>query len=249
MKGLISPPPKVLLADIQHLNQLAYRGDYPLIKISFNCFKNVCDHYQLLPIGSAFGFDCGPKVLSKTPFSIDEISEKRIAIPGEETTAHLLIKKFLPMISKKKFCLYHEVIDLINHGSVDCGVVIHETCFTYSSMQLFEITDLGKLWYQRFQLPLPLGGLAIHHTCPDKENIIKILRQSLAYAHRNFFSIQPFILKYSQEKNPNVIENHIKTYVTEETENLSEVGFKAIETLLEICLEKYLYLPQRLKHT
>lgn len=245
--GLVADSPDVMFADIQQLNELAHEGNYPLIKLSFNCFKEVCETYQLLPIGAALGFNCGPKIIAKTPLSPKELPKKRIAIPGKETTAHLLLEKLLPPIEDKYFCLYNEVADLIAQDVVDCGLIIHETRFTFSSLGLFEILDLGELWHERFQSPLPLGCLAIHRDYPDKENVLHTLQDSLAYAYAHPDASRHFILKHSQEKNPVVVKRHIETYVNEETAFLSKNGFKAIETLTGLCLQNSLYLPKAQK--
>ncbi len=242
--GRVATPPQVTFADIEQLNTLALEGKYPLIKLSFNCFREVCETYQLLPIGSALGMHCGPIIIAKTPFSLQELSKKRIAIPGKRTTANLLLEKLLPPIEHKHFCLYHEVADLIENDIVDCGLIIHETRFTYASRGFFEIIDLGEMWHERYQLPLPLGCLAIRRDYPHKEEILQTLQDSLAYAKANPSESHSFILEKSQEKQVEIVKQHIATYVNSETENLSERGLKAIETL---CLENLLYSPNLLK--
>jgi len=245
--GLVRKPPEVTFADIQQLNELAFQGDFPLIKISFNCFKHVFDTYQLLPVGSALGFHCGPKIIAKTPFPIEELTQKRIAIPGKETTAHLLLEKLLPNPEAKHFCLYHEVAPLIEQGVVDCGLIIHETRFTYASMGFSEIIDLGKMWHERFHLPLPLGGIAIRRDCPYKEDILQTLQQSLRHARTHPEASHSFILEHAQEKRVDVVEQHIATYVNKESEWLSEKGLRAIETLTGLCPEDLLFLPRKVK--
>ncbi len=246
--GLVGVPPKeVLFADIEKLNTLAHQGTYPLIKLSFPCFAAVSDTYQLLPIGSALGFHCGPKIISKIPFSLEELSDKRIAIPGKETTAHFLLNQLAPSPREKHFCLYHEVLDLIESGEVDCGVIIHETRFTFAQKGFSEVIDLGEEWHRRFELPLPLGGLAVRRDYPYKNQLLKKLRASLAFAHSSPDASRTFILQHSQEKDPKVVQQHISTYVNTETEYLSPIGIKAIETLTGLCLKDSLYLPKEQK--
>ena len=245
--GLVGEPPEVTFADIQHLNELAYEGRHPLIKISFNCLKNVCGAYQLLPTGSALGFHCGPKIIAKAPFPIDELPQKRIAVPGKETTANLLLDKLAPPPQAKHYCLYNEVAGLIENEVVDCGVIIHESRFTFASLGFQEIVDLGELWHARFQLPLPLGCLAIRRDYPDKEEVVDTLRKSLRYARAHPHESRDFILHHSQEKDSEVVYRHIETYVNEETECLSIKGLEAIENLTGICLKNCLYSPKEAK--
>lgn len=243
--GLCGEPPEVFFADIQTLNELALSGLFPLIKLSFGCFKRVVNHYQLLPIGSALGFNCGPKIISKTHFSVEKLSEMRVAIPGKDTTAHLLLNHLLPPPKEKKYCLYHEVAQLIDKNEVDCGLIIHETRFTFAAKGFIEIIDLGELWQDRYQLPLPLGGLAIHKDFPNKEEVVSLIEKSLDQANTHPDLSRNFILKYSQEKNPEIVDRHIETYVNEETKRISRNGILAIETLTNLCLKDLLFLPKR----
>ncbi|MFZ0564690.1 MAG: 1,4-dihydroxy-6-naphthoate synthase [Chlamydiales bacterium] len=228
--------PKVSYADIQQLNQWAYEGNFPLIKLSFNCFGKVVNHYQLLPIGNALGFNCGPKIISKSPFPIEEIHEKRVAIPGKDTTAHLLFERLIGQVKEKRFCLYHEIESLINNQTVDAGVIIHETRFTFKQAGFVEIADLGTLWHKQFQLPLPLGGLAIRRDLSHslKDLIIRTLQDSLRFALFHPEKSLSFILSHSQEKDPHVVSQHIQTYVNAETKALSSKGKRAIELLLNL---------------
>ncbi len=243
--GLVGTPPEVTFADIQELNKLSTTGLYPLIKMSYACLDSVSDTYQLLPVGSALGYHCGPKIISKKPFSIEALSEMRIAIPGERTTAHLLLNKLLPTPKEKVFCLYHEVADLINKGRVDCGLIIHESRFTFVTQGFCEIVDLGEVWHAQHGLPLPLGCLVIRRDFAEKDLVIETLQRSLAYARAHPEASTAFILEHAQEKESSIVQAHIKTYVNEESEYLSEKGIQAIEKLTGLCLKNLLYLPKK----
>lgn len=228
-------PPDAVFADIQKLNESALTDTFSLIKLSFHSLSRLWHAYQLLPVGSALGNHCGPKIISKMPFSLEELPTKTIAVPGEGTTAHLLLERLLPPAKKKVFCLYHEIVSLVDQGIADCGVIIHESRFTFQTLGFVEIADLGEMWYEETLAPLPLGGLAISRRVPDatKKRIVAILRESLRYAQVNPQSSLPFILHHSQEKEEISVRKHIATYVTEETDQLSTMGIKAIETLLD----------------
>jgi 1,4-dihydroxy-6-naphthoate synthase len=236
-------PIEPLYADIEQLNQWALAATFPLIKLSFPCFAKVLHAYELLPVGLALGFNCGPKIVAKTFFPYKELSSKRIAIPGKETTAHLLLSKLPSQPKNKLFCLYHEVISLVQKGVVDCGLIIHESRFTFQQAQLVEIADLGEIWHAQTKAPLPLGGLAIAREIAEatKQQIITHLRTSLRYADSNWREVLPFVLKHSQEKDPLIVRKHIDTYVNEETFQLSPSGIKAIETLLTRPAKEWLY--------
>jgi len=226
--------PQVSFADIQQLNMWALQKRFPLIKLSFHCFRECLADYSLLPVGAALGKGCGPKIIAKTPFLLDELPSKKIAIPGENTTAHFLLKHLLPNPKEKRFCLYHEISTLLDQGIVDCGLIIHESRFTFESQGFHEIIDLGTLWEKRYQLPLPLGGLALRNDVDVTlgKQIVRILRESLEKAWKFPEESKEFVIHQAQEKNWDVIRQHIDLYVTKESHSLSPEGKEAIEILL-----------------
>ncbi len=226
---------------------MGFKKAFPLIKLSFHCFAKVIEHYQILPIGSALGFNCGPKIIAKKHFPLAQLSEKRVALPGKETTAHLLLNRLQLAPKEKVFCLYHEIATLVETGEVDCGLIIHESRFTFQQKGFVEIADLGELWHTQTEAPLPLGGLAIARHTPDliKQQVVSILRESLKHARSNPKCGLPFILGKSQEKELSVVEQHIATYVNRETEELSPTGVGAIERLLGCdSSHDWLYSPR-----
>lgn len=238
-------PAQAVFADIEQLNAWALKGAFPLIKLSFSCFKKVVQNYQLLPIGAALGFYCGPKIIAKHSFPLSELHQKKIAIPGRETTAHFLLSRLQLPVKEKVFCLYHEIASLIRSERVECGLIIHESRFTFQEAGFVEIADLGEMWHEETHLPLPLGGLAVARALPDaaKQQIASILHDSLKHARLHPEMPLPFIVSHAQEKNLEVVRKHIDTYVTEETGGLSTEGIYAIETLLEDQLPKdWLYV-------
>ncbi len=221
-------------ADIDQLNRWAMAQQFPLIKVSFPCFAKIIDHYELLPVGVALGHRCGPKLVATSYFATDQLPHKSVAIPGNETTAHLLLNRLLPSPKEKCFLPYHTIPSQIKNGIVDCGLVIHESRFTYQKEGLVEIADLGELWHLKSQAPLPLGGLVIARNLPPsiKNKVVDTLRHSLQHAANHRGEQINFMLQYSQEKDPEIIWKHVDTYVTTETASLSQRGIEAIETLI-----------------
>ncbi len=222
--------PKVSFADIDQLNSWAMEKKFPLIKASFYCMAKLQDDYELLTVGAALGFGCGPKIVSLKPSSLSEISNMRIAIPGKLTTAHLLLQTFAPPPKEKVFCTYDKIGPLLKQGSVDAGLIIHESRFTFQKEGFYEIADLGELWERATALPLPLGGLALSRELPSSQ-VCTILQQSYDFAKEFPEAIKEEILHYSQEKDLSVVKAHIDLYVNEETRSLSSLGKKAIEEL------------------
>ncbi|QVE48927.1 1,4-dihydroxy-6-naphthoate synthase [Chlamydia crocodili] len=218
---------QITIADIATLNELALQHRFSLIKISAALFPKVADNYTLMEVGTIIGYGVGPLVLASDPIA----PLKSIATPGETTTAHLLCKIFYPdakLIPMK----YSEILASILRNDVNAGVIIHEERFSYNS-QLFLRADLGKLWEERTQLPLPLGCLVVSKTVP--QTVIDILtlalRKSLFLALKDPEGSENKALEYSRNKDTTVIRKFIDTYVNDETLVLSNSGKKSLYTL------------------
>lgn len=230
--GIVALPPIAHFADIDELNLLATEHAFPLIKVSIGHLPTLLDRYELLDVGVACGENHGPKLISREPFGLERLCEKRVAIPGLNTTAHLLLKLFFPEVQNKVVCRYDAMTTLLRQGIVDAALIIHETRFTFSKEGFYEIADLGEHWKREFNLPLPLGGIVIDKRALDKEAMTEILRASLHFARKNPEKTLQFVLEKSQEKDPEVVQKHIDLYVTKETERLSREGKEAIQRLI-----------------
>lgn len=234
-----------VLGDIQHLNEWAVAGRYPVTKLSFSCLGRVLDDYVLLPAGAALGRGCGPKIISNEPFDLADLPNKRIAIPGRDTTAYLLLCILFGVPSTPVFCTYDEITTLLQHDAVDCGLIIHETRFTFAAAGFVEIADLGELWERQHNLPLPLGGIAAKRCLGIDylEAITRAVQQSIAFARRQPDACTAYILDNSQEKQQDVVDQHIALYVNDDSVELSPQGVEAIDTLLTLARDKQL-LPK-----
>src|SRR5512138_2770515 len=84
------------MEDVESLNHLAFTGGTDLIKVSYHAWLSLRDQYSLLNSGSALGFGNGPLLISLSERSLNEIPRLKIAIPGEYTTANLLMKVAFP---------------------------------------------------------------------------------------------------------------------------------------------------------
>lgn len=221
------------LADIEQLNRWAEERRFPLTKVSFGVFPKLQPDYLLLPVGAALGFGCGPLLIAKEPQEAKYLLQKPMAIPGGNTTAYLLLCRLVGVPEQPYFCTYDAIPQLLAHGTVASGLIIHETRFTFAKMGFQQAVDLGALWQEKTGLPLPLGGLVARRDLGQHllSQLIRALQDSLKWARENPLN-QSYILKHSQEKELSIIKSHIDLYVNDETFHLSETGKEAIETLL-----------------
>ncbi len=244
MQGRIQTPITLnpTLADIETLNTLAMKKKFPLIKVSAFCLGNITQHYRLLPVGAAIGFHSGPKLVAETSFPLHDMASKVIASPGKDTTAHLLFQLFFPKPKQIVYLPYHEIIPAIQKRTVDAGIIIHESRFTFEKQGLQELVDLGDYYTQQTGLPLPLGVIAVERSLNMLE-ISRTLKASIDYARENPETVAPYIQMHAQEKDPVIIAKHIDLFVTQETEEISPQGIESIRSLFELAIQKKL-LPK-----
>jgi 1,4-dihydroxy-6-naphthoate synthase len=96
----------VVLEDVQTLNKWAIEGKLDVSKISYGVWPIVQEQYSLLNSGGALGKGVGPLLISKSQIEKSQIPNKRIAIPGVNTTAHLLFSLAFPSKQKIKSSKY-----------------------------------------------------------------------------------------------------------------------------------------------
>jgi 1,4-dihydroxy-6-naphthoate synthase len=238
-------PISPVLGDIQQLNRWALERRFPVSKVSMACVGQILDDYILLPTGCALGHGCGPKLIAKGAQALSALAGRRIAIPGQGTTAYLLLQLLCDVPFQPVFCTYDKVVDLLNKQEVDAGLIIHETRFTFLRQGFVEVVDLGTLWQERYDLPLPLGGIVAKRALGLErlQTINGLLAESLDYASRYPEQALPFIRAHSQETDREVVQSHIDLYINDETRSLSAQGRKSIETLFRAARERHLLPP------
>ena len=88
---------EAVLEDVQTLNNRAIAGKLDASKISYGVLPLVLQQYNVLNAGGALGKGVGPLLISKKAIpAAENINDKTIAIPGENTTAHMLFSLAYP---------------------------------------------------------------------------------------------------------------------------------------------------------
>ena len=213
--------------DIEALNIRAAADDAEVTKVSIAAYGYALrEKYVLLRAGGAAGFGVGPIVVARDQRKVGG----RIAIPGERTTANLLLRllgRFETVVMR-----FDQIEDAVLRGEADCGLLIHEGRFTYEGKGLTLLADLGTVWEQRMRCPLPLAAIAIRRDlAPHFAPVVdRALRESVAYAFANPDASRGYVASLAQEMDPTVCERHIQLYVNDYTLALDE---SAVLTMLE----------------
>ena len=157
---------KVVLADVEELNQKAFNKELGVTKLSYHAYGYLTNDYVLLTSGSALGKGCGPLLVQNSNIQSLKLEKARIAIPGKYTTANFLLSIAYPKVENKVEMLFSEIENAVLTNKVDAGLIIHENRFTYQEKGLKKIIDLGEYWEQITSALIPLGGIAIKRTFP-----------------------------------------------------------------------------------
>jgi len=223
----------VQLEDVQTLNRWAMEGKLDISKISYGVLPLVLEQYGLLDAGGALGKGVGPLLIARKPLALTEIDDCRIAIPGEQTTAHLLFSLAFPKAGSKEFMIFSGIEDAVLSGAVDCGVIIHENRFTYQQKGLVKLMDLGEYWEKETGVPIPLGGIVVKRSLGrDLAQIIDgLIRKSVEYAFERYPELPEYVKEHAQEMDERVMRQHIDLYVNNYSLSLGEDGQKAISIL------------------
>lgn len=226
---------EVNLEDVQTLNHWAIEQRLDITKISYGVLPLVMEHYIVLNSGSALGQGVGPLLISNSQHNNEITADTTIAIPGKNTTAHLLFSLAYPDSTNKIFLRYDEIENFVleNKGH---GVIIHENRFTYEEKGLKKILDLGEYWEQKTKLPIPLGGIVMRRSLSHdlQLKIDGLIRKSIEHAFSNYPVLNDYIRLHAQEMNETVMRKHIDLYVNNYSLDLGTEGKNAIRRLLSV---------------
>lgn len=225
--------------DVEDLNRNAGEGRFHVTKLSFHAYLLLQNNYCMLDAGAALGFGCGPVLVAREDSVFnrkkDSLKDAVIAIPGEYTTAHLLLKLWFPGLHTVS-TRFNAIIPGVCDGVYDAGLIIHEGRFVYPRYGLRKIVDLGEWWEQETGMPIPLGCIAIRRDLMEHhERVGCIIAASAAYAQRNPEQSRSYICSHAQEMDDTVIREHIALYVNDFSLSLGEEGMKAVTILEEMA--------------
>ncbi len=230
-----------VMEDVETLNLWAEQGKLDVTKLSYSALLQVFDKYALLESGGALGKGVGPLLITtqqKAP-EIDHLEQflnkAKIAIPGKNTTANLLLTLAYPGAVNKTEVLFSEIEDRVLDGTYDCGLIIHEGRFTYQNKGLAKLMDCGDWWENVSGAAIPLGGIVAKRTLPGEtgKKLTRLIQKSLAYSWSRYPELSDFIKNNAQEMEESVMRQHIELYVNDYSKALGADGHKAVRTLFD----------------
>jgi len=176
-------------ADIQELNEKALENHFDVSAISIAAYPHIKQDYKIMTVGASIGDEFGPAIIVNLDAAISDpaaLVGKRIAVPGLMTSAYFatraLIGDFDPVPMH-----FMKISDAVRAGEVDAGILIHEMQINCEDQGFKKLGDLGRLWHNKYKLPLPLGTNAIKRSLGDDKiaRITKIMRKSIEVGLEN----------------------------------------------------------------
>lgn len=225
-----------VLADIQTLNDRATRGEYEITAISIHAYPHVSDKYVLTSCGGSIGDRYGPIIVAREALTLGDLNGITIAVPGLMTTAYLVLQlalgkgRFQPRVM-----MFDEIPAAVAAGEVPAGLLIHEGQLTYEAQGLHSVADLGQWWYERTELPLPLGGNAVRRdlTPPVARELADLLRGSIQYGLDHRAEAVQHALQYGRGLDRTLADKFVGMYVNDFTLDYGERGRAAVQRLLD----------------
>ena len=238
-----------LLADIQTLNERAmnvgaYHDTPPLevTAISAHAFPYLSDKYWIMRTGASMGEGYGPVIISRKYKSLAELKGKTVATPGPLTTATLLFKIFTDGIRNVDMA-FDTIMEAVDTGTVDAGLLIHEGQLTYASLGYNKILDFGEFWEKETNgLPLPLGLDVVRKDLGEDlaRKLSKGLKESIAYGYDHQDESIPYSMQWGRGIDEKLGAKFVKMYVSQLTIDMGENGKKALELLFKMGKKKNL---------
>lgn len=232
---------KQVLKDIQSLNIDAINGVYEVSAISFAAYPQVCDRYALMPCGASMGLNYGPMVVAKQKYTVDQLTDIKLAIPGKLTTAYLALRLLQPKLNNVVVIPFDKILDAVQSGEVDAGLIIHEGQLTYSELGLHKIVDLGEWWFELTGgLPLPLGGNIVRKDLGEQaiKTVTKLLQESIVYSLEHRQEALEYAMQFARELRKEQADKFVGMYVNDLTVDYGEKGREALRRLFKMAFEK-----------
>jgi 1,4-dihydroxy-6-naphthoate synthase len=230
-----------ILRDIQTLNDWAMDCKLESSAVSVHAFAHIAQNYALLRHGGSFGEQYGPMIVSEKDISFEDLKEVTIAVPGKLTTAFLQLNLWFKdqygegVKPKFEVVPFDQIVPSIKAGKYKAGLIIHESQLTYAEEGLVELVNMGKWWFKKTGLPLPLGVNVVRKDLGDAgcKEVSRCMRESIEASLANREQAVDYAQKYARGMTRAVSDEFVGMYVNERTRDMGDDGIKAIRLILK----------------
>ena len=228
--------------DIETLNQATLNGEYDICAISFALYPYVKKDYALLKTAVSFGEGYGPKLIKKKGVKLKR--NFKVALSGKYTTNALLFKIAYPD-ARITYMNFLEIEKAVLDGTVDAGVLIHESILTYND-ELEVEKEMWDVWCELSggDLPLPLGGMCIRRSIPLTSAIEyeEAFIKAVDVANKNRKVLAPMLLEKGLIRvDADTLDKYLDLYANDNSVKLSEIQYQALDKLYELGFKHGFY--------
>ncbi len=228
--------------DIETLNVEALKGTYDISAISFALYPHIRSEYALLRTAVSFGEGYGPKLIKRKGERLKR--RFKVALSGRYTTNAMLFRMAYPD-ARITYMNFLDIEDAVKNGTVDAGVLIHESILTFGDTLEVE-RELWDIW-QAFagnELPLPLGGMAIRRSLPLTAAIAyeRTLTDAVRIARERKEELCELLLENNLVRiDGPTLEHYLELYANDDSVELGPLQYRAIDKLYELGFEHGFY--------
>jgi 1,4-dihydroxy-6-naphthoate synthase len=224
-----------VMEDIETLNRRARKGELDVTAISAAAYPEVAHLYRIMSCGASVGRKYGPIVLAREPMSIDALAGRRIAVPGAQTTAFMLLRLYVPGAFTPVMMNFDRIMEAVASGETDAGVIIHEGQLTWQSSGLHRVLDLGEAWMNDTALPIPLGLDVIRRGFDDAAmvRIATALKESIVLARTDEDAAVDYAMTFGRGLDRETCRQFVRMYVSADTVDMGDEGTRALAALYD----------------
>ena len=224
-----------VMEDIETLNRRARRGELDVTAISAAAYPDVAHLYRIMSCGASVGRKYGPIVLAREPMSVEALAGRRIAVPGAQTTAFMLLRLYVPGAFTPVMMNFDNIMEAVARGETDAGVIIHEGQLTWQSSGLHRVIDLGEAWMKDTALPIPLGLDVIRRGFDDAAmlRIAQALKESIVLARTDEDAAVDYAMRFGRGLDRETCRQFVRMYVNADTVDMGDEGTRALAELYD----------------
>ena len=229
-----------VMEDIETLNRRARRGELDVTAISAAAYPEVAHLYRIMSCGASVGRKYGPVVLAREQLGVAQLAGRRVAVPGAQTTAYLLLRLYAPASFTPVMMDFDRVMEAVASGETDAGVIIHEGQLTWQSTGLHHVIDLGEAWMEDTRLPIPLGLDVIRRGLGDDlaGRVASALKESIVLARTDEDAAVDYAMRFGRGLDRETCRQFVRMYVNADTVDMGDEGFRALDTLYRRAMER-----------
>ena len=137
-----------------------------------------------------------------------------------------------------EFMHFEKIMGSIDKEEVDAGVLLHEGQILFEKDGFNKILDLGEEWFNKTNLPIPLGVDLVNRKFEKKmrEDLTTVFYNSVQYAISNENDALKYAMQYGRNLSFEEARKFVRMYVNQDTLDMGTEGLNAINKLFELAI-------------